>query len=213
MNPRHHTARRKGRQSRSLFRGRFTTTAAPSHTASTSQRVAQQRLPHRMLRLPAALWAVSDRATPPSTVDARETFGRRGRRPSPSASETVTADEFIRRFLQHVLLIAAKPLPVDHAPACPACGEPRTTVQRCWRRTENPFSATFHTSGTERPRRRRKSAISAASRLDCDTKNPPCIAPAGCPESGTTVLAAPSTLGNAGRKRPATVSPFDHRTI
>jgi hypothetical protein len=77
---------------------------------------------------------------------------------------TVTADEFIRRFLQHVLpsgfqkvrhygfchsrqkidlewlkmlvtttlalvyvlLVAAKPLPIDHAPACPACGEPMT---------------------------------------------------------------------------------------
>jgi hypothetical protein len=71
---------------------------------------------------------------------------------------TATADEFIRRFLQHVLLVAAKPLPVDHAPA---------------------------------------------SRLDCDTKTPPRIAPAGCPESGATVLAAPSTLGNARRNRPA----------
>ena len=55
--------------------------------------------------LPAALWPVSDRATSPSTVDARETFGRRfrrGRRPSPSAPQSETVAErgrfgFIRR--------------------------------------------------------------------------------------------------------------------
>jgi hypothetical protein len=88
---------------------------------------------------------------------------------------------------------------------------PRTSSYRAKER--QAITATFHTSGVERPRRRQNPRFSAAYRLDCDTQNPPCIAPAGCPESGTTVLAAPSTLGNAGRKRPATVSPFDHRTI
>jgi hypothetical protein len=59
--------------------------------------------------LPAALWPVSDRASPPSTVDSRETFGqqfRRGRRPSPSASETVTAT------------VARSPVPGSTTPFC-----------------------------------------------------------------------------------------------
>jgi hypothetical protein len=76
-----------------------------------------------------------------------------------------------------------------------------------------PVFRDFQTSGAERPRRRQNPRFSAAYRLDCDTQTPPRIAPAGCSESGATVLAAPSTLSNAGRKRPATISPFDRRTI
>jgi hypothetical protein len=138
---------------------------------------------------------------PLSAAGSRQTVAGR---PCPRLSRLRRADDHGAA----VLATCGKPVFRDfpHVEAVKKLGQApsRPLVFQAFRRFRSePVPFFTASSGTQRPHRRRKSAFSAASRLDCDTQTPPRIAPAGCPESGATVLAAPSTLGNAGRKRPA----------